>query len=110
MDYLQAIKRFDFDIYLSKLTGFDLIEIIKKTEEAIKITESIIISTKEKFYKDIIELRYKYVFNLKALLCLLQDGNKYQGIKGEVFISFKPICEELVNKNQLNNSILDLFD
>ena len=110
MDYLQATKRFDFEIYLSKLANLDLIEIIKKTEEAIKISEQINISTKEQYYKDIVDLKYRYVINLKALLCLLRDGNKYQGVKDEDFINFKPICEGLIKKEQLNETILDLFD
>ncbi len=52
----------------------------------------------------------EYASDLKALIFFLGNGIRPHGINESVFQSFKPLCENLVEKKQFKSSILDIFD
>lgn len=51
----------------------------------------------------------KYADDLKGLIFFLGNGIKPFGVSDSVFHSFKPICENLVNKKQFKPEILEVF-
>lgn len=110
MDYLQATKRFNFDKYLTRLSSQDKWLIIEKAQQEHKICENINIGSRGQNIKDIRNLKTNYLSNLLGIIHLLGKESRPLGVKDDVFIKFKPICEELVKKKQLNETILDLFN
>ena len=52
----------------------------------------------------------EYASDLKGLIFFLGNGIKPFGVSDSVFYSFKPICENLVNKKQFKPEILNLFN
>lgn len=52
----------------------------------------------------------EYATELKAFLFFITDKIKPLGIDESLFQSFKPICKNLVEKEQLNNNIMKFFN
>ena len=109
MTYDQADKRFNIDNFIAKVTNFDFIEIFNSLQTEIRNTEQIKIQGKSNDKREVESLQERYIQNLKGLAFLLQNNGKPYGVKPEILQKFKPILEELVKKEQLPDTILELF-
>lgn len=52
----------------------------------------------------------EYAANIKGLIFFLSSGIKPNGVNDYIFLLFKPVCQNLVDKKKFNPKILNIFD
>jgi len=103
------IYKLDIKKHISNIASLDLAEMIDSNAKHIRELEKIKMKNKtpdDRYYNG---LRLKYIDDLKKLGFLLYSGSKPIGVDDDIFLSFKPLIEILVNKGQLNETALDIF-
>ena len=98
---------YDLDFFLDSVSGLSKDEIIVKASEKITYLENISYGK-----KGAVKAREygsaELISSLRHLLGFLQSGSK-NNIPDYIFYKFKPIVQNLVNKNEINKEILNLF-
>jgi len=100
---------YDIHEFIDKVKDKNLFEIISEAQNEVSRAENGSFGVKGAVAKRN-SGALEYASDLKELIFFLGNGVKPFGISDSVFYSFKPICENLVNKKQFKPGILDLFN
>jgi hypothetical protein len=103
MSYEYYRNFYSIEKFIEECMSMDLFDIVKYTETKCNATEK---STKD---RDEEYLRYKYYHFVHEFAFLIKTGIKPGTMPDDDFFRTKPIIEKLVEKGQLNNSILQIY-
>lgn len=94
---------YDFDSFLNSIKYLDKEDILETTYKKHKSLDksSPMMTT---------EFRLDLQNSVSGLLFVLEEKQKPLSMKEVEFVKLKPICENLVRKNQLDKTILEIFN
>jgi hypothetical protein len=94
---------YDFDGFLNLVKFLDKEDILATAYKKHKSLDkfSSMYTTKD---------RVEFQENISGLLYWLEKNEKPPGLTGREFQKLKPLCENLIRKNQMEKESLDLFD
>ena len=102
------MSKYDLDAYLKSVLNLDRMDIIQKVGPLWRFVDS-----RSFRRKGAVAARengsLQYVAMLKHLGAFLETAQRPLGIDQSVFSKFQPLCENLVKKGQLDQSVLKLF-
>jgi len=101
--------RFDISEFINMVKDRSYLEIIQTAEQEVRASERLSSGGVKGARKVRERGAGRYEATLKGLLFLLQSGRKPDGVDPDTFASFRPIIENLVAKDQLKPTALEVF-
>ena len=105
------MSRYDFQVFLNSISGLEPLEMVWEAKRELAAVQRALSSgggmneaDKQHEYR---VMRYEQL--LRAFIFFLRNGKKPAAISLSDFRLFRPLVERLVNRGQLEPSILDLF-
>jgi len=102
-------KRFDIGAFVDRVKEFDRLQIVAAAREEIARAEALSFRRKGAV-RAREEGSTQYAEILKGLVWFLEQGTKPFGVPPADFRRFRPICEALIEKQQMDAAALKLFE
>ena len=105
------MPQYDFQAFLNSIGGLEPLEMVWETKREVTAVQRSLSSGggRKEADKRHEYQAMKYEQLLRAFMFFLRNGKKPAAISLSDFRLFRPVVERLVNRGQLEPSILDLF-